>query len=197
MKLQKVTWILLIIAIVFGGGVYIHEMQVKPQQEDLKSQEKQLFNFKEEEIKSLTIETQKTTLKFERNQKDKQPWQMKQPKDQVANDAVISFLTNLLTSEKADRNFTVPVGQKKDYGLDNPLATIKIELTNNQKHQLILGNPGFEGELLYAQVDPASQAKSEIKVSLVPQTFQYALERKPEEWIQLEKAKPSKSEKPD
>src|SRR5512137_2961444 len=100
MKLQKTTLGLLITAILFGGVVYIYEIQNEPKQEETQSQEKKVFDFEEKDIKILTIETQGKTLKFEKTQNSQKPWQMKQPEDKVGNDAIISFLTNLLASEK-------------------------------------------------------------------------------------------------
>lgn len=188
MKLQKTTLGLFITAILFGGVVYIYEIQSESKQQETQSQEKKVFDFEENDIKILTIETQGKTLKFEKTQNSQKPWQMKQPQDKVANDAVIAFLTNLLATEKINRSFTVPTNQKKDYGLEKPLGTIKVELNDKTKHQLILGGPDFQGELIYAQVDPETPSKQQITISLVPKNFQYALERKPEEWLQLEPA---------
>ncbi|GBF79349.1 DUF4340 domain-containing protein [Aphanothece sacrum] len=194
MKLQKTTLGLFITAILFGGGVYIHEIQNESKQEETQSQEKKVFDFEEKDIKILTIETQGKTLKFEKTQNSQKPWQMKEPEDKVGNDAIISFLTNLLASEKIKRSFKVPTNQKKDYGLEKPLGIIKVELNDKTQHQLILGSPDFQGELIYAQVDPETQSQEQITISLVPKNFQYALERKPEEWLQLEpKPEPSNS----
>ncbi|MFM7440408.1 MAG: DUF4340 domain-containing protein, partial [Snowella sp.] len=108
-------------------------------------------------------------------------WQMKQPKDTPANDAVVSFLINLLVYESSDRTLTIPRQQHQYYGLDNPSARIIIKLKNQQSHQLILGNPDFKDEFIYAQIDPLPQGK-EIKISLVSQDFLNTVERKLEEW---------------
>ena len=120
MKLKSTTWILLTVAILLGVGVYIYERQINPQQEEIEAQKKQVFTFDEKEIKKLTIQTKEITYVFEKTKDENKPWQMKQPQDTVANDAVISFLTNLLVSSESERNFTVPKTQKKDYGLSKP-----------------------------------------------------------------------------
>lgn len=184
MKLNKTTWILLATAVLLGVGVYVYELQINPQQEEIEVKNRQLFTFDENEIKQLTIETKDTTYQFEKTNDENEPWQMKQPENTVANDAVISFLTNLLVTSKSERTLTVPNSQKKEYGLENPLGTIIIELDNKKQHKLILGNPNFQGELLYAQIDPSSSSSEEIIINLVPKNFQYALDRQPEEWTQ-------------
>ncbi|WP_107666227.1 DUF4340 domain-containing protein [Cyanothece sp. BG0011] len=182
MKLKNTTWILLGIAIILGIGVYVYELQINPQQEQIEATNKQLFTFEEDDIKALTIQSKDQTYKFEKTSDENQPWQMKEPQDTVANDAVISFLTNLLVTSESERSLTVPENQKKDYGLEKPLGTIIIELDNNKQHKIILGQPNFQGELLYAQIDPPSSSSEEITLNLVPKNFQYAVDRQPEEW---------------
>lgn len=183
MKFKNTTWILLGIAIILGIGVYVYELQINPQQKQIEATKKQLFTFDENEIKALTIETEYQTYKFEKTTDENQPWQMKEPQDTVANDAVISFLTNLLVTNESERSLTVPKNQKTEYGLDKPLGTITIELDNKKQHKIILGKPNFQGEFLYAQIDPSSSSQEEITINLVPKNFQYAVDRQPEEWI--------------
>ncbi len=183
MKLKNTTWILLGIAMLLGIGVYVYELQINPQQQEIEVKSKQLFTFDEKEIKKITIETKNKTYKFEKTSDENQPWQMKQPQDTVANDAVISFLTNILVNSESERTLTVPENQKKEYGLDEPVGTIIIELENKKQHKIIVGKPNFQGELLYAQIDPTSPSQDEIIINLVPKNFQYAVDRKPEEWI--------------
>ncbi len=184
MKLQKTTWILLIAAICLGGVVYFYEIQSKPQREEIQSKKNKIFAFQEEDIQKLTIEMQDKTLQFERTGNVNQPWQMKQPEDTIANDAVVSFLVNLLVGENSDRSFNIPIEQKKDYGLDKPLGTIQIQLKDNSSHQLIIGKPDFQEQFLYAQIDPPSPLEKEITINLVSQDFQSALLRQPDEWQQ-------------
>ena len=107
---------------------------------------------------------------------------MKQPENQIANAATVSFLVDLLVSGKSEKTFTVPIEQKKEYGLDVPQATITVNLKNQQTHQIILGKTDFEDKFLYAQVDPTNHQK--LQVSLVDKSFQYALDRDLSEWKQ-------------
>lgn len=186
MKLQKTTWVLVTIAILLGGFVYFKEMQGTTQSGEVKSESKQLFDFQEKDVQALTIETKNETLKFEKTARETNPWQMKQPENVQANDAVVAFLLNLLVEGKSDRTFKISEPQKKDYGLDKPLATINLQLKNGTKHQLVLGNPDFEARSLYAQIDPSLKSDRNLQVILVPQDFQYAIERDLSEWKQPE-----------
>lgn len=181
MKLQKTTWILATIAILMGGFVYFHEIQGKSQQQETQNKQNKIFGFQADDIESLNITTKQQTLELQRTKDPNQVWQMKQPKDTPANDAVVSFLINLLVYGQSDRTLTIPREKGQDYGFNNPSAIINIQLKNQQSHQLILGNPDFKNELIYAQIDPLPQAK-EVKISLVSKDFLNAVERKLEEW---------------
>ena len=186
MKLQRTTWILVALALVLGGGVYFYEIQVKPKQEAIQAKQKQIFDFEEKEIKRLTIEKEEQVLEFERTDDENNPWQMKQPEDVSASDASVSFLLDLLVEGKSDRSFTIPRNQSKEYGFEQPLATVKVQLENQETHELILGKTDFNEQFLYAQADPPSETEQELEIMLVPKNFQYAVEREFEEWKQTE-----------
>ena len=186
MKLQRTTWILVALALVLGGVVYFYEIQVKPKQEAIQAKQKQIFDFEEKEIKRLTIEKEEQVLEFERTDDENNPWQMKQPEDVSASDASVSFLLDLLVEGKSDRSFTIPPNQSKEYGFEQPLATVKVQLENQETHELILGKTDFNEQFLYAQADPPSETEQELEIMLVPKNFQYAVEREFEEWKQTE-----------
>ena len=186
MKLQRTTWILVALALVLGGGVYFYEIQVKPKQEAIQAKQKQIFDFEAKEIKRLTIEKEEQVLEFERTDDENNPWQMKQPEDVSASDASVSFLLDLLVEGKSDRSFTILRNQSKEYGFEQPLATVKVQLENQENHELILGKTDFNDQFLYAQADPPSETEQELEIMLVPKNFQYAVEREFEEWKQTE-----------
>ncbi|ACK72752.1 conserved hypothetical protein [Gloeothece citriformis PCC 7424] len=194
MKIQTTTWVLLTVAILLGGGVYLYETIGKPHQEEVQANENKIFTFREDEIKTLTIDTKGKTLKFEKTNDKNKPWQMKQPEDITASDAAVSFLLNLLVERQRDRSITVPIKQLKDYGLDPSVATITVQLANQKTHKLILGNPDLENLYLYAQIDPPSPTAKETEIVLIPKEFQYAIERDLAEWKEPE-PEPPKPEK--
>lgn len=189
MKLQRTTLILLVSAILLGGVVYFSEMQAASKREATKTTKQPIFAFKEDQIQSLTIYTTKDTLEFERVSQPVGSWRMKTPNEAPASNAAMAFLLDLLTEGKSDRSFTVPTNQRQEYGLDQPMATVKIQLKNKESHRLILGKPTFNNSFLYAQVDPPSQTPAQITVLLVPVDFQYAVNRPLSEW-QQSKEKP-------
>jgi hypothetical protein len=195
MKLKKTTWILVIIAALFGGFVYFYEIQGKPQREELQAKQKQIFNFKEEDIKILTIDTQGKTLKFERTGDENIPWRMKQPEDTLASNAAVSFLTNLLVEAKGDRNFTSPAERSQEYGFNPPVATITVQLVNQETHKIVLGKPEFKDEFIYSQIDPPAQGEKELKITLIPKELSYAVEREYGEWKQPEEKPKNPEEK--
>ena len=179
MKLQKSTWALLATALILSGVVYVYEFESN--REAVETQQQQLFSFEEEDIQAITIQKQ-NQIRFERSGKEPFSWQM-QPQNVPANDAAVSFLLDLLVQGKSDRSFTISPNQKSEYGLNQPSARIQIELKNQEKHELILGNTNFDNQFIYAQVDPPKQAE-QLTVNLVSINFQYAVDRELEEWKQ-------------
>lgn len=180
--LKSTTLILVILALILGGVVYYTENQKNNQQETVQKKQKKIFNFTEAEIKNLKIEKETETIELERTNDPTKPWQMKQPNNVPASDAVVSYLSNLLVNGQSDRSFIIPPNQKQDYGLDKPLTKVKIQLTNQNTHELILGKTNFDNQFIYAEVDPPTDSNKDIEIFLVPLDFQYAVERKIEEW---------------
>jgi Domain of unknown function (DUF4340) len=117
-------------------------------------------------------------------------WQITEPEKVPANDGQVAFLLNLLATAKSDRRLTVPVSRLAEFGLDQPTATITVQLTNQQTHQMRLGLPNFDRKLVYAQIDPPAETKPETKpdmkqevtVLLVPFDFYSAIDRPLSDW---------------
>ncbi|MGK7946651.1 MAG: DUF4340 domain-containing protein [Microcystaceae cyanobacterium] len=185
MKLQKNTWGLLISALLLGIGVAAYEFSNKIPTTEIKTDNQPLVSFKVEEIQTLIVKDRRMTLEFQRNGDEQQPWTMIKPKQGIANNAVISFLTNLLINSESDRRFAVTKNQFKDYGLDQPFATITIILKDQSKYQLKLGDFDFQNQFIYASLSQ-DQDQSQPEVLLVSKDFQYAVERELEEWQQAE-----------
>jgi hypothetical protein len=191
MKLKKTTWILISLALLLGGFVYFYEIDRPQKQAETQANEQKLFAFQEEDLQQLTIKSQKETLRFDKTNRENNPWQMKQPEDVAANDASIAFLSDLLVKAKRDRSVKITSDRSKEYGLDKPLATIELQLKNGTRHQLILGQPDFEGQSLYALID-SDPSDREFDVTLVPKDFQYAVQRELSEWKQPKEEKKEK-----
>lgn len=109
-----------------------------------------------------------------------------------ANDATVTFLTNLLLTgerqplspEDESKNvLTIPAKQRESFGLSQPFATIDLQLKNGKTHRLVMGQPNFNRTAFYAEVDPAPTPGPDLKIVLVPNTFENAIQRPLTEWF--------------
>jgi hypothetical protein len=166
----------------------------------VKTAKQQLFYFKEDEIQALTIYIDEETLSFERKSETianskasvnpESSWQMKTPKYGLANQPSVAFLTSLLVQAKINRSFIAQPIQHQEYGFQKPLATVKVDLKNQESYWLILGKPDFNRSFLYAQAYPSSQRPQELQVLLIPVDFEYAVNRPLSEWLLKEEKLP-------
>ncbi|MFN6471824.1 MAG: DUF4340 domain-containing protein [Nostoc sp. SerVER01] len=185
MKLPRTTLILVLLALGLGSFVYFYEIKDATQRAEIKEQKQQIFSFGEDDVQALTIKTKKLTLNLERsNQSNNSKWLIKSPISEPANDAIVSYLMDLLVKGKSDRTLATPVNQLGEFALDRPQTTINITLKNKQSHQLILGKYNFNGRFLYAQTDPATKPDGNVNVLLVSIDFENAVNRELSEWKQ-------------
>jgi hypothetical protein len=183
MKIPRTTLILILLALGLGGFVYFYEIRGATQREQVKAQQRQIFSFAEDDIQSLNIKTKDTTINLERNpQTDDSRWLLTSPTSEPANDAIVAYLTDLLAKGTSDRTISTTTNQLADFGLDQPQATININLKDQTTRQLILGNPDFNRRFLYAQTDSAKQPDGNIEVLLVSVDFENAINREYSEW---------------
>ncbi|MTJ16615.1 MULTISPECIES: DUF4340 domain-containing protein [unclassified Dolichospermum] len=181
MKLPKTTLILILLALGLGGFVYFHEIKGKNQQAEIKIQNQKIFAFTADDVQSLTIKIKETTLQLERrNTSEKPQWEIKSPISALANDAIVSYLMDLLVDGKSERTVLISSAELSEFGLDKPVATIDIKLKNQQSHQLILGKGDFNNQFLYAQAD----SNKNMNLLLVSKDFVNAVNRDISEWKQ-------------
>jgi hypothetical protein len=181
MKLPKTTFILILLALGLGGFVYLHEIKGKNQQAEIKIQNQKIFAFTADDVQSLTIKIKETTLQLERrNTSEKPQWEIKSPISALANDAIVSYLMDLLVDGKSERTVLISSAELSEFGLDKPVATIDIKLKNQQSHQLILGKGDFNNQFLYAQAD----SNKNMNLLLVSKDFVNAVNRDISEWKQ-------------
>ncbi|MEH1916408.1 DUF4340 domain-containing protein [Nostoc sp.] len=186
MKLPRTTLILILLALGLGGFVYFYEIRGATVREETKEQKQKIFSFAENDVQSLTVKTNKITLNLERNPESssKPKWLIKSPISGPANDAIVSYLMDLLVKGNSDRTLSTPAKELKEFALDQPQAIINITLKNRKIHQLILGKSNFNGRFLYAQADPAAKPDGNINVLLVSTDFANAVNRELSEWKQ-------------
>ncbi|MGI0484642.1 DUF4340 domain-containing protein [Pantanalinema rosaneae CENA516] len=210
MKLQRTPLILLAIAVLFGGVVYLVESQRTAQPEaTAEGQGQRLFGFEEGQVQALTLTTAQQTLTFNKVPADqaKSPaaspspspspmatplavptvWRMTAPEKTLANEAAIAFLVNLIATGKQQQTLTVPIARQAEFGLDKPLATIEVKLQDQQTHRLILGKPNFNRSGLYARIDPPPTPQENLALAIVPIEFETAVNRPLAEWRQSDR----------
>jgi hypothetical protein len=222
MKFQRSTLLLLFLAVSFTGAVYFYEVNVVPSQEAAQENQKQIFTFQEDQVKSFVLTTEERTLRFQRGAiaESREPgeplWIMEViettpnpvetpetpetpettettetapatpaiPATYPANEAYVAFLLNELVRGKSERVLSATPQQIRDYGLENPQATIDITLRTGETYQLVVGNRDFTGSNLYAQVDPRRGSLIAQPVLLLSTNLENAVDRPLEEWIQ-------------
>ncbi|MEH2116368.1 DUF4340 domain-containing protein [Nostoc sp.] len=186
MKLPRTTLILILLALGLGTFVYFYEIRGATQREEIKEQKQKIFSFGKDDVQSLTVKTKKLTLNLERSPESssKPNWLIKSPISGPANDAIVSYLMDLLVKGNSDTTLSIPAKQLGEFALDQPQATINITLKNRQSHQLILGKSNFNGRFLYAQADSAVKPDGNINVLLVSTDFANAVNRELSEWKQ-------------
>ncbi|MEH2414118.1 DUF4340 domain-containing protein [Nostoc sp.] len=185
MKLPRTTLILMLLALGLGAFVYFYEIRGATVREEIKEQKQQIFSFAADDVQSLTVKTKKLTLNLERTPEfSNLKWLIKSPVSVPANDAIVSYLMDLLVKGKSDRTLSTPAKELGEFALDQPQATINITLKNRQSHQLILGKSNFNGRFLYAQADPTAKPDGNINVLLVSTDFANAVNRELSEWKQ-------------
>ncbi|AVH63000.1 hypothetical protein CDG77_00325 [Nostoc sp. 'Peltigera membranacea cyanobiont' 213] len=185
MKLPRTTLILILLMLGLGAFVYFHEIRGATVREEVKEQKQKIFSFAADDVQSLIIKTKKLTLNLERNPEPSNPkWVIKSPISAPANDAIVSYLMDLLVKGNSDRTLSTPAKELGQFALDQPPATINITLKNRQSHELILGKSNFNGRFLYAQTDPATKTDGNINVLLVSTDFANAVNRDLSEWQQ-------------
>jgi Domain of unknown function (DUF4340) len=197
MKLKPSTLFLVLTALALGGVMLIVQSQVPPlgsQSAPDAADPQNLFSFQESQVQSLSLQTPQRSLKFQRAKDGK--WQMLEPEQAPANDASLTFLLNLLSTGKSQRSFTALGGDRAQYSLQQPLATVEVTLDNKETHKLVIGGYDFNRSNLYALTDPPTDAKADLKVLLIPPTFESAVNRSLEDWKQASQPQASPSSSP-
>jgi hypothetical protein len=180
--MKRSTLGLVAFAILFGGGIYIYDTVIAPQQEKAKADRQTLFTFKPEDIQGLKI-TGSTPVRLERRAKPESSepkWELREPEVINASDGAVAFLTSLFSRSNPEAPTDTPSNRRPDFGLDRPLGTVEITLKNKSIHRLVLGKPTFDNSALYAEVDPGKGAT--FKLYQVAPEFSPAIGRPLAEW---------------
>jgi Domain of unknown function (DUF4340) len=180
MKIKLKTILLLAIALLSAGGLYLWDKNRTPNADNKldKPTGTALFTIKEADIAKLEIQAQNSDITLERQAKG---WQILAPKPGPADEATVAFLLNLLATGRSERSLSAEAAQLEQFGLAKPATTVTLQLKDNKTHQLRLGTQSFDQSSVYASVDaPASSSK--VSVALLPTSFLNATNRPLADW---------------
>lgn len=186
MKLNRTPLIVLLVAGLLGGVIYLQEQTAPP---PVQSEAQALFGFQEAEVRSLSLKTPEQSLSFVKKAAlNPATWQMTSPNQVAANNASVAYLLNAIASAKSAPPLMVSQAKQAEFGFDSPLATVDLTLKDSKTHRLILGKPDFNRTALYAQIDP--QPGTDLKIFLVSLDFENAVNRPLDEWQLKPASKP-------
>lgn len=179
----------MLVALILAIGVYFLEIQRAGQPNSNQANQQKLFDFNESEVVGLTIsqviDSKPQVIALVRGDQKTSLWQMQQPENSPANDAVVDFLVGLLVETRTNPPLVITDNQFIEYGLNLPLATIEIKLQNQQTFQLILGKQTFDKNSVYAAKGISNNSNNKTspkQVFLLPLNFQNAVDRPLSEW---------------
>ncbi len=195
MKIKKTTLTLMLTALALGGFVYLYEIRGKQQEVEIQEQQKQVFDFKSEQIQTITIkqESEQLTLKIDEEAEEK-TWNITAPVEKEADLQTVEFLLTELTNLKSDRSINTSVSQLSEYGLEKPEITVEIQLKDGKTSRLFLGQPDFDGNFIYSQLEPEGEPPEEVSVLLLSVNFKNVLTKPVSEWEKQEKTEESSGE---
>ncbi|XFA73900.1 DUF4340 domain-containing protein [Thermosynechococcaceae cyanobacterium Okahandja] len=188
------TLILLATAAILGGGLFLFEQQLPQPNGADQPVKAPLFGFQEADVVALRIVAPQYTLNLKKQETG--TWLIDREQDVPAEEGTVVFLLNLLATGQRDRSLDVPASRAADYGLSPPKATIDITLKDGSQHQLLLGNPTFDGLQLYGEIDPQPEPRDTMTVTLVPLDLQNAIERPLIEWERQPRPTPNPTNNP-
>ncbi|NEQ39768.1 MAG: DUF4340 domain-containing protein [Okeania sp. SIO3I5] len=195
MKIKRTTLILMLTALALGGFVYLYEIRGKQQQAEIQEQRKQVFDFDLAQIQTITIkqESETLTLKIDEEAEEK-TWNITAPVEKEADLQTVEFLLTELTNLKSDRSINTKVSQLSEYGLEKPEITVEIQLKDGKTSRLFLGQPDFDGNSIYSQLEPEGEPPEEVSVLLLSVNFKNVLTKPVSEWEKQEKTEESSDE---
>ncbi|MGD1806356.1 DUF4340 domain-containing protein [Dapis sp. BLCC M126] len=187
MKIKKTTLTLMLTALALGGFVYLYEIRGKQQQAEIKEQQKEVFDFELEQIQTITIkqDPETLTLKIDEEAEEKN-WNITTPVEKEADLQTVEFLLTELTNLKSDRFITTSASQLSEYGLEKPEITVEIQLKDGKTSRLFLGQPDFNGNFIYSQLEPEGEPPEEVSVLLLSVNFKNVLTKPVSEWEKQE-----------
>lgn len=127
--------------------------------------DKKLTDFASDQVKMLAIHTAKLDARFN---KDAEVWKMTQPVASPASDTQVNSVLSSLEYLRATSFEDTPSPDLKNYGLDQPAATVELTLDKGLHQKILFGNKAgsdiyvmLEGNQAVAKVNDAFTAEFE------------------------------------
>jgi hypothetical protein len=161
--IKKSTLIVLVCAIVLGGGLYFYQQRQAKEESLPKETSKPVFSFQADDVTSFTLnhpaQPNQPAIRFEKHGGS---WQIVQPVQTGADQSTAQGIVDQVAEARASQTEPGSADRRKVYGLDPPQTTVEIQLKNGAKHTLLLGDKDFTGDSVYAVADGSQN------VSLLP-----------------------------
>lgn len=132
--------------------------------------DKRLTDFSAEKVQSASVKTKELDLEF---RKENDVWKMVKPLQSPASDAEVSSLLSSLESLRAERFIDDPAEDLKQYGLEEPFASIELVLEKGLRQRF---NIGKTEEETYCRVEGSPT------IATIGDTLDSSLEKKMEDW---------------
>jgi hypothetical protein len=161
--IRKPTLLVLLCAVILGGGVYFFDWKNSDSTKSSESPSKAAFSVQADDITSLVLtypaQQNAAPVQFE---KQNGSWEIVQPIETGADDSSIDGIVDQIASAQISQSEPGTGDRRKAYGLDSPQISIEFQLRNGAKHTLLLGKKDFTGDSVYTVVDGGQS------VSLLP-----------------------------
>jgi Domain of unknown function (DUF4340) len=161
--IKKPTLIVLLCAILLGGGVYYFQWHSSEHPKTTEDKSKPAFAIQASNITSIDIlhpgKADQPPIDL-RNQDGK--WEITQPLETAADQSAISGITDGLASARVSKTEPGTPDRLKAYGLDSPRVELDFQLKSGTKHKVLIGDKDFTGSYVYGLIDGAKE------VSLLP-----------------------------
>lgn len=145
---MKKLGILLVIFLALAAFVYFYEIVGESEREEARSLEESLLRTRQEEITAVEIlQPQQEGILLRKEEGD---WMLERPVKTSADNSTVDVLLRDLTRAVRDRTFSEGGARLEEYGLHEPLMTLRIQ-ANGKEHTLLIGNKDFTGSHVYVQ----------------------------------------------
>jgi uncharacterized protein DUF4340 len=152
--MKKSTLIVLLSALALGAGVYYFDWKKGNEKKPDVDTSKPAFSFQASDITSFSIahpaQPGVQPIGFEKHDGD---WRIVSPVATEADQPTASGIVDQLATARIAETEPGTADRRQAFGLDPPQTRIDFQLANGAKHFVLLGNPDFTQEFVYAVVD--------------------------------------------